>query len=625
MGIFAHIDAGKTTLVERILFECGAIQSPGSIEDGTTETDFLSEEIRRGISIQSAIIQVFHTFQNNKFTINIIDTPGHLDFEEQVNASLHIIDFAVLLIDVTEGVKTQTEIIFEKLKKNSIPVIYFLNKTDKGISRVSECIAEIEKLISGRLSPLFNFKKNNPEKVEFIFRKDLRDDPALLPFLEWSEELSAGYLQEPARIAELARLGFSKGFSHLQFSPVLAGSGLTGEGSIELLNCICLAEVSSSRREKHRAGAVGLIFKRQIHPELGRLSFFYSYKSLNAGQRVWSQEGETELSDIYLMNASKYSPMDKLEPYLVAATTSLSKIPVGSQFLEIVNSETFPIPEATIPKGQFGIVIEPKDGDKREKLLQALENITWEDQALSISISQETGHIELHGAGELHLEVSIARLKESIGDIFSVGKLRVSRYEKWIKNIRDTIFEHSIQDGKFRSGIIKASLEKANDFTKSVFFNQELRAEFREAIVSGFEEVMSHGNFNCEILGVNFRIHSLEMPMEDSSLTPVLIKIAVISFLKNALPESTQQIGPVSEIEVIVPTTSMGIVLSELERRSAKIFHTEKRWDGKTLIKGEVSTENVLGFTEGLRNMTKGKGFYTVNTIFSSLKCSIFN
>lgn len=611
IGIFAHIDSGKTTLFERILYETGFLSSPGSVEDGTTESDILPEEIARGISIFSTTTQFTHKYNRKKYTINIIDTPGHLDFFAQVESCLLAIDIAVLLIDITTGIRTQTEIILEEILEKQIPLIIYINKIDKKVE-LKGFIESLRPAFRKKLLPVFQITDPIENKLEYIFSKKEIPEEVGLPFIEWKEELIDKYFKSPDN--KIILKGLNEGFSENKFIPLFAGSALYGIGISELLDFICSNQYNRRFGKDHDISA--LIFKRRIYPELGRVYFLKTYKDLKIGDSLFLKDRELKLEKFYQFTSEEILEPEELDAYTICAVPGdiNESLPIG--FLKDKKNEI-----ALIEKSgsfEFVILLEPNDSSSRKKLEDGLKDLVWEDHGLIFDVKPDTGQFGLYGSGELHLEVSINRLKEFVGEIFVLGNLRVARYEK-LKNVsKRVIFDHSVFEGKLRSGTLIGFVEKSQDFSSTVSYQCELPEDFKNSVESAFLEVLSNGNNGYPVLGVNLRVLSYDEPEQLHESIASLLKVAIISGVKTLIVGNTVEIGPLSIFEIIVPDAYLGTVLAALNKREARIHTTDTGENRESVILGEAPAENMLGFTGVLRNMTKGKGFLSQKTAFTS-------
>ncbi|MCG6194509.1 elongation factor G-like protein [Leptospira sp. FAT2] len=609
IGIFAHIDAGKTTLLERILFETGRIRRPGTIEEGTTESDYLQEEIERGISIQSTLARVFWpNAKEPKVLFQFLDNPGHLDFQSQTSASLVVADLGIVLIDAFEGLKSQTLQNVEWLRKRKIPILFFLNKLDRKGIDITDSLVDLEAVLGKE--PILLWKEGG----EFSLLQERSSDQSLLPLLEWDGDLSEQYLQNPDRLAELARKGFARGFWKEEFFPVLGGAALHGDGVRELLRCLELLS-ESFRPELRPEEELGIAFKRELHPDLGRIVYVLVLQEFPQNQKFWSATSQGKLDSLHYISTRDIEEADRVFAREIIVVPELESIQPGdvlySSPQKEYRSELAPI------RKQFQILIEPETDEHRDSLWKALQLLVWMDEGLEIKILPETGQIQLSGLGELHLEVSLSRLKEFYSHKINVSGIKVARFELWKKMAIQGEFQHTAFDQKISSGLVQASLVSSNSFSRDVRFETKITETLEEAITSAFYEVVAKGSKGEEVLGLDLIVHRYDPP-DLSNETSSLVKVAVIKGLKDIIRQHTELIGPLSILEILIPDSSLGDVLAVLSKRSAKISDVISVGDGKSLVHAKASTENLLGFASVLRNMTQGRGVLSLDSLFDS-------
>ncbi|WP_061206512.1 elongation factor G-like protein [Leptospira santarosai] len=609
VGIYAHIDAGKTTLLERILFESGRIRKPGTIEEGTTESDYLQEEIERGISIQSTLARVFWPSKKEpKVLFQFLDNPGHLDFQSQTNASLVVVDLGIVLIDAFEGLKSQTLQNVEWLRKRKIPILFFLNKLDRKGIDITDSLVDLEAVLGKE--PILLWK----EEGGCTLFQERSSDQSLLPLIEWDDKLSADYLQNPDNLAVLARDGFSKGFWKGEFFPVLGGAALHGNGVRELLGSLELLS-KSFQPEFRPKEELGIAFKRELHPDLGRIVYILSSKEFPQNQEFWSASSQGKMDSLYYISTRDIEETSRAFPREIIVIPELHLIRPGDVLYSFpqkeYRSELQPI------RKQFQILLEPETDEHRNSLWSALQTLVWLDEGLEAKILTETGQIQISGLGELHLEVSLSRLREFFPYTFNVSSIKVARFELWKKMVRQGEFQHTAFDQKISSGLVHASLVSSNSFSREVRFETKITETLEEAITSAFYEVVAKGSKGEEILGLDLIVHRYDPP--DSLTTDVssLVKVAVIKGLKDIIPKYTELVGPVSSLEILIPDVSLGDVLGSLSKRNARIQEVISLGDGKSLVHAKASTENLLGFAGVLRNMTQGRGVLSLDSLFN--------
>ncbi|TGN01733.1 elongation factor G-like protein [Leptospira yasudae] len=609
IGIFAHIDAGKTTLLERILFETGRIRRPGTIEEGTTESDYLQEEIERGISIQSTLARVFWpNAKEPKVLFQFLDNPGHLDFQSQTSASLVVADLGIVLIDAFEGLKSQTLQNVEWLRKRKIPILFFLNKLDRKGIDVTDSLVDLEAVLGKE--PILLWK----EEGEFSLLQERSSDQSLLPLLEWDGDLSEQYLQNPDHLADLARKGFARGFWKEEFFPVLGGAALHGDGVRELLRSLELLS-ESFRPELRPKDELGIAFKRELHPDLGRIVYVLASKEFPQNQKFWSASSQGKMDSLHYISTRDIEETGRVLPREIIVVSELDSLQPGDVLYSSPQKEYRS--ELTPIRKQFQILIEPETDEHRDSLWKVLQLLVWMDEGLEIKILPETGQMQLSGLGELHLEVSLSRLKEFYSHKINVSGIKVARFELWKKMVIQGEFQHTAFDQKISSGLVQASLVSSNSFSRDVRFETKITEALEEAITSAFYEVVAKGSKGEEVLGLDLIVHRYDPP-DVSNETSSLVKVAVIKGLKDIIRQHTELIGPLSILEILIPDSSLGDVLAVLSKRSAKISDVISVGDGKSLVHARASTENLLGFAGVLRNMTQGRGVLSLDSLFDS-------
>ncbi|MCC5814087.1 MAG: GTP-binding protein [Leptospira sp.] len=585
LGIFAHIDAGKTTLTEKILHLAQIIPSPGSIEEGTTESDTLRIEIERGISIVSSLLQFSCSKVIPDLNLNILDTPGHLDFRSQVESVLGCIDIAVVLIDASRGVESQTELLHEELVARGIPEIFFLNKLDRSFDFYAESLASIEELLNKTPAILFH-----EEDYSYIWKNQEKfSERQHMELFDWSDELSAAYLENPEDLHSISLLGMKQGIVNGKVLPVLGGSAYFGQGVLEMLELIAMldAKPPTSAPESDI-----LVVKRCIHSEIGRLTIAKANCDIEIGKEYNVKGNGITVNNIYHVLGERLAEMKSISRGDLFASRSLNECEIA----------------VSVEDAQFVMVVEPYSSEDRKELLTALEDLTWEDPALQLKINEDLGNIQLWGQGELHLDVSRHRLDEIFKKKYSIGEFSIARYELFKRMVKKLAFEHTAFDEKLSSGKLVANLRDTANFSKHIAFEVSLPEKIHNAIETGFYEALSRGNFHLEVMGVEMTVESYEPPDSYFDGTPSLLKVAVVSGLRNAFADQTTLIGPISDLEIVVNDEDVGNVLSLLQKREAKIQDIRKRFSGKSLIIVQASTEKMLGFSGALRNMTRGTG-----------------
>lgn len=611
-GIFAHIDAGKTTLVEQMLVHSGQLSVAGKIEEGTTESDYLTQEIQRGISIQSTVIVLELNIGASDYSFEVIDNPGHLDFQTQSHASVDAIDCAILLIDSLEGFKSQTLANLEFLLKKKKPILFVLNKIDKPNVDLSLAVVELAELLGKDPHLLFQEEAKGPS---FLWADPVACQSELLSLVEWSENLSAAYLESPDDLPALANVGLAGGFWGGMIYPVWAMSALTGEGMDELFSILSwIADQMPSRTEQ---GAV--VFKRQLHPDLGKITYLRAFQPMGEGFSAETDLGHNfTFHTGYRINGRQALEIQSVEPGQTFAIPD-SELQLGEwicgsgEVLSSSSEESHPV---------FQILLEPERNEDFQSLEAHLRDIVWEDGGLKLEKKPETGQLQLSGLGELHLEVALGRLQEIFTEKFQSSNLSVARFELWKKLAQKILFEHSAFEGRLQSGEIEAFVEGISSLSKEVIIDKKYPEYLKGAVESGFSEATASGAFREEILGIRLAVSGYKPP-KDPEDPSSLIKVAVAKGLKELLPGSTILIGPVSALEIVVLDENLGDVLGALTKRKGKVLQVDSLPKQRSLIKARVPAENLLGFASVLRNMTQGRGSLSMGTLFDFENYSI--
>ena len=615
IGIFAHIDAGKTTFTERILYESGELSSPGSVEEGTTEMDSLPEEISRGISITASTSQIKYKYKKETYLINIIDTPGHLDFHSQVDSALLAVDVGILLIDVTTGIRSQTEMIARKLIEKKIPIILFLNKIDKSLD-FEDTIEDLDRLFPTK--KVYVFYKENEDEIKYIFNEKTVREDIELSYIEWSSELTDKYftLKDSKKVI---LNGLREGCSNLSHIPIFAGSGLKGEGVIE-----CLDFISSLETKQSIPSYSALIFKKQIHPILGRITYIKTFSKLKIQDVLFHGDIPYKLTHLYTIipggvHEEKLISENSIVAFLSPSGGETDHWSIGDYLWLSTpeEGESRERGEVFNYGKEFIQILEPEKEEHRKELLHSILDIVWEDSGLDFSLKTDTGQFQIFGMGELHLEVSIKRLESFLGDKFNRKNLQVSQYGLLNINKTNLKWEHHSSDAKYFSHTLNIVVQKSGSFENKILFNCKLSNSLKNSIESAFFEICSHVANNNPILGLSIIVESIENPKIESEHSNSLTKVAVIAGLKNFISDKWIKIGPKTGYEIFVPHSQVGTVISLLQKRNAKVEGMESNDLNKTILKGNSSSESLLGFSSSLRNITKGKAAISLLTDFS--------
>ena len=615
IGIFAHIDSGKTTFTERILYEAGELSTPGNVEEGTTEMDTLPEEIQRGISITASTSQIKFKYKKSITFINIIDTPGHLDFHSQVDSTLLAVDIAVLLIDITTGIRSQTEMIIKKLNTSNIPIIIFINKIDKN-TIVDDLILEINQLFIGKKTPVFKIHSNS--KIEYLFENKEIDENIELSYIEWNTNYIDKYFSAENKKKVLMG-GLKEGFVKKELFPIFAGSGLLGIGIKEFLKFISSLEIQFQKRSYD-----AIIFKKQIHPILGRITYLKTFNELKEGDIVFHREIPFEITKLYIIIPGGFHEVREVSENSIVAFSS----PIGGETDHFkIGDFLFKNPPEEGEERSEGFQLnygkdfiqklEPEKPEDKEDLLKSIIDVVWEDPGLDVSINGETGQIQLHGMGELHLEVSIKRIESFFHKNYTKKDIYVSKYYLFKSDPIKCLWEHHTSDEKFFSYTLNVLIKESNSFTNYFNTNISLSKNKFHSLESAFTETLSHLKDGIPLLGINLIIENIIPPKKESEHSIPLTKVAIIAGLKNLPQNHWIKIGPESHFEIFVPHSQVGTIISALQKRNAIIKGMEVIENNKTCIIGSAAAEYLLGFGSVVRNLTQGKATLSQSTGFT--------
>ncbi|MCW7472112.1 elongation factor G-like protein [Leptospira levettii] len=629
VGIFAHIDSGKTTLTERILFEAGVISAVGTIEDGNTESDQLQEEIERGISIRTSFHVVPWKTSFGSFEIQLIDTPGHIDFRNQVTDLLPAMESAIVVLEAGTVVQSQARLVIEELRMANVPMVFFINKLDRFGDDYLDTLVSLEEILGG--APVSLFQKDKSGKLEFYLKNAASFPKAVKEeLLSWNDDLMISSWNDPSGQTDFSMIGLRTGPKSGKLYPVYGGSAKTGVGVRELLDLVLWTEPKDSRELSFEVFPL-LVLSRRMAPEIGRYAVVYptkdlelvSFKNLTMGQRkgkFTTEENDPEELFQFLDSEGETGvhALQKGKLILLKSHHNLVLLP-GFPVSLRMHQEPKDLNEVSNRNpSPFSVVIEPEESLDKEFWLCRLEELVWEDPGYRLELKEETGQIVLYGRGELHLEIGIRRITAKTEKKLSFSSINIAKLELFKKMSHKVALEHRAFEDQKSSGALIAVLEDTADFSKQIAFEVSLPEEVKHSIETSFMEACLHGFYGEEVCGLRLRVLSYEMPSGDSQTTLTLLKVAILAGVKECFPSNTYLVGPLTEIEVMVDANHLGVVLSDLSRRNAKVVSTYEAVAGKSHLKANASAENLLGFSGALRNMTKGIGISWERTAFTS-------
>ncbi|MEE3447919.1 MAG: elongation factor G [Bacteroidales bacterium] len=661
IGIMAHIDAGKTTTTERILYYTGVTHRMGEVHDGAATMDWMSQEKERGITITSAAITAYWNYNGVKHTINIIDTPGHVDFTVEVERSLRVLDGAVAVFCGVGGVEPQSETVWKQADRYNVPRIAFVNKMDRIGADFFSVLMEIEEKLGANpvavqipigsedkfkgVVDLIEMKAyvwsgsddgmtfevtDIPEDLKAqaaeyrdkMLEKcaDLGDDSFLEKYLEDSSLISADDIRNVLRRATV----------ELKVVPVLCGSSLKNKGVQKLLDAVTaylpspldLGAVKGTdpantdkeilRKPDSKEPFAALAFKIAVDPFVGRLVYIRVYSGrLNAGETVFNvRTGKRErISNLYRMHANKQQALDFVEAGDICGAAGFKDIRTGDSLTDQKHPVVFEAIQ--FPDPVIGVAIEPKTQADLDKMDIALGKLSEEDPTFKVETDNETGQTIIRGMGELHLDILIDRLKREYNIEITQGKPQVTYKERITKTVEhhEVFKKQTGGKGKFADITVRVSPSEENE-TGLKFINSvkggNIPKEFIPAVEKGFSEAMNNGPLG------GFKMQSLTVELLDGSYHSV--DSDALSFeiaAKQAFKAATEQakailLEPVMELTVDTPEEYMGDVIADVNKRRGQVISTDSKAKVK-IIKSLVPLAETFGYVTVLRTLTSGR------------------
>ncbi|MBL6866590.1 MAG: elongation factor G [Flavobacteriales bacterium] len=661
IGIMAHVDAGKTTTTERVLYYTGISHKIGEVHDGAATMDWMEQEQERGITITSAATTCFWSFRDEQYRINIIDTPGHVDFTVEVERSLRVLDGAVALFCAVSGVEPQSETNWGLADKYKVPRIGFINKMDRSGADFFNVVGMIKDMLGARPVPLqvpigaeddfrgvvdlisnkafvWNEEDNGMTWEEIAIPEDLVDTVEEYRGLlieaaaEQNDTLMEKYFEDPNSLTEEEIIdAIRKATIGMQITPLLCGSAFKNKGVQTMLDAVMLylpspydvgaikgtdvddESVEILRNPDPEEPFAGLAFKIATDPFVGRLCFVRAYSgTLPAGSYVINtRSGKKErISRIFQMHSNKQNPIDELEAGDIGAVVGFKDIRTGDTLCAegaplVLESMSFPDPV-------IGIAVEPKSQADLDKLANGLSKLSEEDPTFQVRTDEETGQTVISGMGELHLEVLVDRLRREFKVECNQGAPQVNYKEAIFGNSdhREVYKKQTGGRGKFADIVIKIGPSPTPEKEGLVFKNSvkggNVPKEFVPSVEKGFKAAMKNGVL------AGYQMDSMSVELMDGSFHPVdsdqlsfelAAKMAYRAAVKHCQPKILE---PMMQLEVVTPDENMGDVIGDLNKRRALIEGTGER-AGKTIVNAKVPLSEMFGYVTDLRTLTSGR------------------
>ena len=673
IGIAAHIDAGKTTTTERVLFYTGVSHKIGEVHDGAATMDWMEQEQERGITITSAATTCNWNFpteqgevidETKSYHFNIIDTPGHVDFTVEVNRSLRVLDGLVFLFSAVDGVEPQSETNWRLADNYKVPRIGFVNKMDRqGSDFLGVCKQVIEKLGSKAVPIVLNIGDEEDFKgiVDLVKNQaivwhddnfgstfdvvdipdDLKEESQRLrgelieAVAEYDENLLEKYFEDPDSITEdEVHNALRAATQEISIIPMVCGSAFKNKGVQFLLDAVCRylpspvdkdaiigtnpdSEEEISRLPKVSEPFSALAFKIATDPYVGRLAFFRVYSGrLDAGSYILNNRSENKerISRIYQMHSNKQNAIDYIEAGDIGAAVGFKDIKTG----DTLSAEKHPIvlESMNFPDPVIGVAVEPKTKADVDKLGMALGKLAEEDPTFQVKTDEASGQTIISGMGELHLDILVDRLRREFKVEVNQGQPQVEYKESLTQSAdhRETYKKQTGGRGKFAD--IVFTIEPGEKGKPGLEFINKIKGgniprEFIPSVEKGFKDSMKNGPL------AGFEVDSMKVTLKDGSFHPVdsdslsFELAAKLAFKTSAKAAKAVIMEPIMKLEVITPEENMGDIVGDLNRRRGQVSAMDDR-AGAKVVKGEVPLSEMFGYVTALRTLSSGRATSTM-------------
>jgi len=666
IGIAAHIDAGKTTTTERILYYAGVNHKIGEVHDGAATMDWMAQEQERGITITSAATTVFWKYRDNNYHINIIDTPGHVDFTVEVNRSLRVLDGLVFLFSAVDGVEPQSETNWRLANNYNVARIGFVNKMDRSGADFLKVVKQVRDMLGSNAVPLqlpigaednfkgvvdlINFRgmvwneedkgmtyKEVPIPEDMVEEATEWREKLLEAVSEYDDKLMEKFFEDPASITEREILDALRAAClDMKIVPMVCGSSFKNKGVQTMLDLVMELMPSPLDREEtigtnpdtdeevrrkpdYNQPFAALAFKIATDPFVGRLAFMRAYSGkLDAGSYVLNtRSGNKErISRIFQMHANKQNPIEYLGAGDIGAAVGFKDIKTGDTLCD----EKHPIvlESMVFPEPVIGLAIEPKTQADIDKLGVGLGKLSEEDPTFRVKTDEETGQTIISGMGELHLEIIVDRLKREFKVEVNQGAPQVA-YKEAIKGSvthRETFKKQTGGRGKFADIQFEMGPADADWVGEGLQFVNDvvggsIPREYIPSVQKGFAEAMKTGVL------AGYQIDKMKVRLFDGSFHAVdsdslSFEICAKSAFREAAPKATPiLLEPIMKLEVLTPADYMGDVQGDLNRRRGMLEGIDER-AGSQVIKAKVPLSEMFGYVTSLRTITSGRASSTM-------------
>ena len=669
IGIAAHIDAGKTTTTERVLYYTGISHKIGEVHDGAATMDWMEQEQERGITITSAATKTSWLWKDQEYTINIIDTPGHVDFTVEVERSLRVLDGVVALFCAVSGVEPQSETVWRQADRYKVPRIGFVNKMDRSGADFFEVVNQVREMLGANPVPLqvpIGAEENFRGVVDLITNEariwnsndqgmtyevieipdDLKDivaeyrEKMLESVAEYDEGILEKYFDDPDSItADEIRSAIRAAVIDMSIIPMMCGSAFKNKGVQAVLDAVCSYMPSPmdvdavegihpktgeiiSRKPDPAEPFSSLAFKIATDPYVGRLAFFRVYSgSLNAGSYVLNtRSGKKErISRLYQMHSNKQNPVERVQAGDIAAAVGFKDIKTGDTLCDL--DKPIILESMTFPEPVIGLAVEPKTQKDLEKLGMALAKLAEEDPTFRVRYDEDTNQTVISGMGELHLEIIIDRLRREFKVECNQGAPQVNYKEALQTTVshRERLKKQTggsglFADMEFDLGPADQEFLESDDFKsgrKRLQFENKIVGgsipkEFMPSIQKGFKAMMDNGVL------AGYSIDSMKVRVYDGSThavdsKPIAFELCAKEGFKIAAPKAKPVLlEPVMKLEVTSPDEYTGAIIGDLNRRRGMIKGQDMK-NNAVIIKADVPLAEMFGYVTQLRTITSGR------------------
>jgi elongation factor G len=675
IGIAAHIDAGKTTTTERVLYYTGVNHKIGEVHEGAATMDWMEQEQERGITITSAATKCQWKVAEQSYDFNIIDTPGHVDFTVEVNRSLRVLDGLVFLFSAVDGVEPQSETNWRLADNYKVPRIAFINKMDRAGADFFMCVADMKAKLGANAIPLqvpigneHNFKGvvdlvsneaivwnehdqgmtyqviDIPEDIAATvkeYRKKLVEQVA-----EYDDDLLEKFFEDPESITiDEMRAAIRAAVCNMKMTPVMCGSAFKNKGVQACLDAVCYylpspldidavkgtnpdTEEEVSRKPSVDEPFTALAFKIATDPFVGRLCFIRVYSGkLDAGSYVYNaRTGDKErISRLYQMHANKQNPIDSVEAGDICAAVGFKDIRTGDTLCEV--GKPIVLESMVFPEPVIGLAIEPKTQKDLDKLGMALNKLAEEDPTFRVRFDEETNQTVISGMGELHLEIIVDRLRREFKVECNQGAPQVNYKEALTATVehRERLKKQSggsglFADMEFTLGPADEEFLNSDDFKSGkkklqfewAIVGGAIDKNYIKPITDGFTQMMSNG------ILAGYNIDSMKVRVTDGGMhavdsKPIAFELCAKEGFREAAPKCKPKLmEPIMKLEIVTPEEYVGSVIGDLNRRRGLPKGQETRMGGAVAIQAEVPLAEMFGYVTQLRTLTSGRAASTM-------------